>query len=60
VSEAPLDSEIALLSGEIALPHRDPAGRLLAATALVYQLPLVTAHRRLLEADLAGHRAGLT
>ena len=45
--EAPLNHEIALKSHEIQLPHRDPADHLLAATALVYELRLVTFDARL-------------
>jgi PIN domain nuclease of toxin-antitoxin system len=48
VSEAPLTSEVALESRRIDLPHQDPADRFLAATALVYDLTLVTADERLL------------
>lgn len=42
VKDAVLTREVALWSGEIDLPHRDPADRFLAATALVYGLTLVT------------------
>jgi PIN domain nuclease of toxin-antitoxin system len=45
--EAPLTHEIALATRSIGLPHRDPADRLLAATALVLGLTLVTADRTL-------------
>lgn len=48
--EAYLTTEVALKSREIKLPHRDPADRFLAATALVYELTLVTVDRRLVEA----------
>jgi PIN domain nuclease of toxin-antitoxin system len=48
VREAPLTSEVALESRRIDLPHQDPADRFLAATALVYDLTLVTADQRLL------------
>ena len=48
--EAPLTSEVAILSHTIALPHHDPVDRFLAATALVYGLTLVTADARLLQA----------
>jgi PIN domain nuclease of toxin-antitoxin system len=34
LEEAPLNREVALVSHEIRLPHRDPADRFLAATAL--------------------------
>jgi PIN domain nuclease of toxin-antitoxin system len=45
--EAPLTHEIALATRTITLPHNDPADRLLAATALVHGLTLVTADRNL-------------
>ena len=46
--EAPLTHEIAIESRAIDLGHPDPADRFLAATALVYDLTLVTADERLL------------
>lgn len=46
--EAAFTHEVALEASRIDLPHRDPADRLLAATALVYGLTLVTADQRLL------------
>jgi PIN domain nuclease of toxin-antitoxin system len=45
--EAPLTHEIALATRGIRLPHNDPADRLLAATALIHGLTLVTADRNL-------------
>lgn len=45
--EAPLTHEIALVAREISL-HQDPADRILAATAQVLDLTLVTADARLL------------
>jgi PIN domain nuclease of toxin-antitoxin system len=45
--EAPLTHEIALATRGIRLPHSDPADRLLAATALIHGLTLVTADRNL-------------
>ena len=45
--EAPLTHEIALATRSIVLPHRDPADRLLLATALIHGLTLVTADRNL-------------
>jgi PIN domain nuclease of toxin-antitoxin system len=45
--EAPLTHEIALATRAIRLPHSDPADRLLAATALIHGLTLVTADRNL-------------
>ena len=47
--EAPFTHEVALRSETIALGHDDPADRFLAATALVYDLTLVTADTRLLK-----------
>lgn len=46
--EAPMTHEVALQAAAIVLPHRDPADRLLAATAIVYGLTLVTSDERLL------------
>lgn len=46
--EAPLNMEVALRTRHLDLPHQDPADRLIAATALVYSLTLVTADSRLL------------
>ena len=45
--EAPLTHEIALVARQLAL-HQDPADRILAATAQVLDLTLVTADQRLL------------
>lgn len=49
LEEAPLVTEVVLAAREIALPHSDPADRLLAATARWYDLKLVTADERLLQ-----------
>jgi PIN domain nuclease of toxin-antitoxin system len=46
--EAPLTHEIVRVSRDLPLPHRDPADRFLAATALVLDLTLVTADANLL------------
>lgn len=43
VQEASLNHEVALRSREVAVPHEDPADRFLVATALTYDLTLVTA-----------------
>jgi PIN domain nuclease of toxin-antitoxin system len=48
VNEAPLTFRVALESQRVELPHRDPADRFLAASAMVYDLTLVTADERLL------------
>jgi len=45
--EAPLTFEIAMKSRQIKLPHQDPADRFIAATALEYDLTLVTVDRHL-------------
>jgi len=45
--EARITYEIALRSRDVRLRHQDPADRFLAATAMVYQLTLVTADRQL-------------
>jgi PIN domain nuclease of toxin-antitoxin system len=50
VKEAPLNFEVALKSKEINLPHKDPADRFIAATAMVYGLRLMTVDKRLLSA----------
>lgn len=50
LEEAPLNREVALVSREVELAHRDPADRFLAATALVYGLTLLTVDERLADA----------
>lgn len=47
VREAPLNTEVAMTSRRLVLGSDDPADRFLAATAIVYQLTLVTADTRL-------------
>lgn len=49
--EATLNNEVAIRSRAIDLPHQDPVDRFLAATAIVYDLTLVTADERLVEAE---------
>ena len=49
VHEAHLNHEVAIRSETIRLAHDDPADRFLVATALVHDLILVTADRRLLK-----------
>jgi len=48
LKEAPLNHEVAMRSMALHLPHWDPADRFIAATAVVYDLTLVTADERLL------------
>ncbi|MHB8492232.1 MAG: type II toxin-antitoxin system VapC family toxin [Solirubrobacteraceae bacterium] len=55
--EAPLTQEVALCSQEVELAHRDPADRFLAASALVYDLTLMTVDERLLGATWLPTRA---
>lgn len=49
--EASLSHEVALQSRLLELPHQDPADRFLAATALAYDLNLVTADKRLIKSQ---------
>lgn len=49
VSEAPLTMDVVMASASVNLPHRDPADRLIAATAKSLDLTLVTADRRLID-----------
>lgn len=51
VLECLLTNEVALAARALALPHDDPADRVIAASASVYDLALMTADRRLLELD---------
>jgi PIN domain nuclease of toxin-antitoxin system len=48
MKEAPLTFEVALATQQIRLLHSDPVDQLLAATARVFDLTLVTADERLL------------
>ncbi|MDP1606081.1 MAG: type II toxin-antitoxin system VapC family toxin [Rhodocyclaceae bacterium] len=47
--EIPVDGEIAMLSVRLNLPHKDPADRLIAATAIVKGAMLLTADAKLLK-----------
>jgi PIN domain nuclease of toxin-antitoxin system len=49
--EASINLEVAIQSRFVNLPHQDPADRFLAATAIVYDLTLVTADSRILAAE---------
>ena len=51
MKEAAINSEVAIQSRNVNLPHQDPADRFLAATAKVYELTLVTADARIIDAD---------
>jgi PIN domain nuclease of toxin-antitoxin system len=50
LTEAPVSHAVALETRAIQLPHNDPADHLLAATAKVFGLTLVTADEHLLKA----------
>lgn len=47
--DAPLTRQVGLESRRVDLVHEDPADRFLAATAVVYDLVLVTADHRLID-----------
>ena len=49
--EAPLNHEVAIQSRMIDLAYEDPADRFLVATAIVYDLKLVTADRRIIASE---------
>jgi PIN domain nuclease of toxin-antitoxin system len=49
--EATLNQEVAIQSRLVNLPHKDPADRFLAATAVVYDLTLVTADTLIINSD---------
>ena len=51
VSEIPLTLDVVLASASVNLPHRDPADRLIAASAMAFDLTLVTADSRLIACD---------
>jgi PIN domain nuclease of toxin-antitoxin system len=52
IHEAHLNHEIAIRSEGLRLSHDDPADRFLVATALVHDLTLVTADRRIIKSRL--------
>ncbi len=47
--EIPIDGEIAMLSVRLDLAHKDPADRLIAATAIIKGAALLTADSKLLQ-----------
>lgn len=49
--EAPLNHRVVMESRLIDLPQRDPVDRFLAATAMVYNLTLITADERLMQCN---------
>jgi PIN domain nuclease of toxin-antitoxin system len=52
LKEAPLTNEVALETGRFQLPHRDPADHFLVATARVFELTLVTADQKIINANV--------
>ena len=48
--QATLNHEVAMQSRMIKLPHQDPADRFIAASAVVYDLTLITADRYMIKA----------
>lgn len=50
LKEAVINHEVAIQSRFVRLPHEDPADRFLVATALVYDLVLITADSRIISA----------
>jgi PIN domain nuclease of toxin-antitoxin system len=51
LQEAPLTNEVALESSTLNLAHSDPSDRLIAASAKVFDLTLVTADEKLIAAN---------
>lgn len=49
--EAALNHEVAIQSRKLNLSHQDPADRFIAASALVYDLTLITSDKRLLNLE---------
>lgn len=49
LKEATINQEVAIQSRFVKLSHQDPADRFLAATAVVYDLTLVTADTRIID-----------
>jgi PIN domain nuclease of toxin-antitoxin system len=47
IIEIPIDSEIAIESRRLMLPHQDPADRFIAATASIHSLTLITSDEKL-------------
>ena len=50
IREAPMNIQISIMSRQLDLPHQDPADRFISATALVYDLTLMTLDERLISA----------
>ena len=50
IKEAPLNMQVSIRSRQLDLPHQDPADRFIGATALIYDLTLMTMDERLISA----------
>jgi PIN domain nuclease of toxin-antitoxin system len=50
IKEAPLSIQVSIKSRQLDLPHQDPADRFIGATALIYDLALMTMDERLISA----------
>ena len=48
IKEAVINREVGILSRNVDLPHQDPADRFLGATAVLYDLTLITADSRMM------------
>ena len=57
IAEDPVDREVALSAAELPESHADPADRMLAATAILRGLTLLTADEILLDWKLRGFKA---
>ena len=51
IKEAPLNIQVSIGSRQLDLPHQDPADRFISATALIYDLTLMTVDERLISAS---------
>ncbi|MCP3872940.1 MAG: type II toxin-antitoxin system VapC family toxin [Desulfobacteraceae bacterium] len=49
--EAPLNHEVVIRRRQVDFPHQDPADRFLVATALVYNVKLLTVDQKILDND---------
>jgi len=54
IKEAPITHEVAIRSREIDLSHQDPADRFILATALVFDLVLMTVDQKLIDSKYNG------
>jgi PIN domain nuclease of toxin-antitoxin system len=50
IKEAPISIQVSIKSRQLDLPHQDPADRFIGASALIYDLTLVTTDERLISA----------